>query len=171
MKKKILIVDDDEEICEEFSEILKGQHYLVETAFDGLKASAMIVKGEYDLVILDLKLPGLSGFVAEMTIFVGAFQHHELFYRIVTILAVSSIVITAVYILRVIGILLFGPINNNHYLHLKDADWYERLSTVTLVLAIAAIGLAPLWLSNMINFSLAPIVEKISGVINLAALF
>ncbi len=62
MKKKILIVDDDEEICEEFSEILKGQHYLVETAFDGLKASAMIVKGEYDLVILDLKLPGLSGF-------------------------------------------------------------------------------------------------------------
>ena len=96
MKKKILIVDDDEEICEEFSEILKGQHYLVETAFDGLKASAMIVKGEYDLVILDLKLPGLSGFVAEMTIFVGAFQHHELFYRIVTILAVSSIVITAV---------------------------------------------------------------------------
>ncbi|MCX5708894.1 MAG: response regulator [Candidatus Omnitrophica bacterium] len=62
MKKKILIVDDDEEICEEFSEILRGEHYLVETAYDGLKAGLMIGKGGYDLIILDLKLPGLSGF-------------------------------------------------------------------------------------------------------------
>jgi DNA-binding response OmpR family regulator len=62
MKKKILIVDDDEEICDEFSEILKSERYLVETAYDGLKASPMIVKGGYDLIILDLKLPGLNGF-------------------------------------------------------------------------------------------------------------
>jgi NADH-quinone oxidoreductase subunit M len=121
--------------------------------------------------LASLGLPGLSGFVAEMTIFVGAFQHVDTFHRIMTIVATSSIVITAVYILRVVGILLFGPIKNDHFLHLKDAVWYERLSTVTLVLAIAAIGLAPLWLSNMINFSLAPIVEKFSGVINLASIF
>jgi DNA-binding response OmpR family regulator len=62
MKKKILIVDDDEEICEEFSEILREEHYSVETAYDGLKAGPMIAKGGYDLIILDLKLPGLSGF-------------------------------------------------------------------------------------------------------------
>jgi DNA-binding response OmpR family regulator len=62
MKKKILIVDDDEEICEEVSEILRNEHYLVETAYDGLKASPMILKGGYDLIILDLKLPGLNGF-------------------------------------------------------------------------------------------------------------
>jgi len=121
--------------------------------------------------LASLGLPGLSGFVAEMTIFVGSFQHVDTFHRIMTIVATSSIVITAVYILRVVGILLFGPIKNDHFLHLKDAEWYERLSTVTLVLAIAAIGLAPLWLSDMINFSLAPIVEKISGVVNLASIF
>jgi NADH-quinone oxidoreductase subunit M len=121
--------------------------------------------------LASLGLPGLSGFVAEMTIFVGAFQHVDTFHRVMTIMATSSIVITAVYILRVVGMLLFGPIKNDHFLHLKDAVWYERLSTVTLVLAIAAIGIAPLWLSDMINFSLAPIVEKISGVVNLAAIF
>src|SRR5512137_1151374 len=59
--------------------------------------------------LASLGLPGLSGFVAEMTIFVGAFQHPEPFYRTVTILAVSSMVITAVYILRVVAILLLGP--------------------------------------------------------------
>jgi NADH-quinone oxidoreductase subunit M len=112
--------------------------------------------------LASLGLPGLSGFVAEMTIFVGAFQHVDVFHRVVTILAVSSIVITAVYILRVVGTLLFGPIKNDHYLHLEDAKWFEKISTVTLILAVAAIGLAPLWLSNMIGDSLAPIINKLT---------
>ncbi len=121
--------------------------------------------------LASLGLPGLSGFVAEMTIFVGSFQHTDTFHRILTIVAASSIVITAVYILRVVGILLFGPIKNDHFLHLEDAVWYERLSTLTLLLAIAAIGMAPLWLSDMIGFSLGPIVEKINGVAAVAGLF
>lgn len=120
--------------------------------------------------LASLGLPGLSGFVAEMTIFVGSFQHTDTFHRVATIVATSSIVITAVYILRVVGILLMGPIKNDHYLHLTDAVWYEKLSTLTLLVSIAAIGMAPLWLSNMINFSLGPIIEKISGV-TVAGLF
>ncbi len=71
--------------------------------------------------LASLGLPGLSGFVAEMTIFVGAFQHHELFYRIVTIMAVSSIVITAVYILRGVAALLLRPPTNEHFEPLHDA--------------------------------------------------
>jgi NADH-quinone oxidoreductase subunit M len=62
----------------------------------------------------------------------------------------------------VVGILLLGPIKNDHFLHLDDAKWHEKISTITLVLAIAAIGIAPLWLSDMINVSLGPIVDKIS---------
>jgi len=112
--------------------------------------------------LASLGLPGLSGFVAEMTIFVGSFQHTDIFHRILTIGAVASIVVTAVYILRVVAILLFGPIKNDHFNHLSDAKWYEKLSTVTLVVAIAGIGMAPLWLSDMIHFSLEPIVTKLS---------
>jgi len=112
--------------------------------------------------LASLGLPGLSGFVAEMTIFVGSFQHPDIFHRVCTIVACSSIVITAVYILRVIGILLLGPITNDHYLHLGDAKWYERISTVTLLAAIAGIGLTPLWLSDMIGDSLAPIINQLS---------
>jgi NADH-quinone oxidoreductase subunit M len=111
--------------------------------------------------LASLGLPGLSGFVAEMTIFVGAFQHPDLFHRVVTILAVSSIVITAVYILRVVAILLLGPTTNEHYEHLTDAKWFEKVSAVTLIGAVAAIGLAPFWLSSMIGTSLQPIVDKI----------
>jgi NADH-quinone oxidoreductase subunit M len=111
--------------------------------------------------LASLGLPGLSGFVAEMTIFVGAFQHPDLFHRIATIFIVSSIVITAVYILRVIAILLLGPTNNPHYEHLTDAKWFEKLSAVTLILPVAAIGLSPFWLSSVIATSLQPMITKI----------
>jgi len=114
--------------------------------------------------LASLGLPGLSGFVAEMTIFVGAFQHTDVFHRVVTIVAVSSIVITAVYILRVVAILLLGPTTNEHYEHLTDAKWFEKVSVVTLIGSVAGIGLAPYWLSSMIGTSLHPIVEKILAI-------
>jgi NADH-quinone oxidoreductase subunit M len=114
--------------------------------------------------LASLGLPGLSGFVAEMTIFVGAFQNPDLFHRVATIIVVSSIVVTAVYILKVVGGLLFGPIKNDEYLSLKDAKWFEKLSVGTLVIAVAGVGIAPLWLSNTIMDSLTPIVERLSQV-------
>jgi NADH-quinone oxidoreductase subunit M len=114
--------------------------------------------------LASLGLPGLSGFVAEMTIFVGAFQHPDLFHRITTIIAITSIVITAVYILRVIAILLLGPSLENQYEHMNDAKWYEKISTVTLIACVAAIGLAPFWLSSMIGTSMQPVIDKILAV-------
>ena len=111
--------------------------------------------------LASLGLPGLSGFVAEMTVFFGAFQHTDTFHRVFTIIACTSIVITAVYILRVVGKILYGPVANDHHLALTDANWYERTSTVVLILAIAGVGLAPLWLSEMISGSLWPVVEQL----------
>ncbi len=111
--------------------------------------------------LASLGLPGFSGFVAEMTIFVGAFQHTDTFHRVATIIACSSIVVTAVYILRVVGILLLGKIKNADYELLTDAKWHEKLSTGVLVFGITAIGVAPLWLSDMINGGLVPIISKL----------
>jgi NADH-quinone oxidoreductase subunit M len=111
--------------------------------------------------LASLGLPGFSGFVAEMTIFVGAFQHPDLFHRIATIIAVTSIVITAVYILRVIAILLLGPTTNEQYENFTDARWYEKVSAITLISFVVLIGLAPFWLSSMIGSSLQPILNKI----------
>lgn len=104
--------------------------------------------------LASLGLPGLSGFVAEMTIFVGSFAHADTFHRVITIIACTSIVITAVYILRVVGKLLYGHVVNEHHLALTDAVWYERFAVIGLIIAIAGLGLAPLWISDMIRESL-----------------
>ncbi len=108
-----------------------------------------------------LGLPGLSGFVAEMNVFVGAFMVNDTFHRVATVIAVSSIVITAVYILRVVGTLLLGPLDKDHLFETEDARWYERWANVILIASIAAIGIAPFWLSDSLIRSIQPIIEKL----------
>ena len=110
-----------------------------------------------------LGLPGLSGFVAEMTIFFGAFQDSDVFHRIFVICATTAIVITAVYILRVVGKLLLGPVQDDHHLSLTDATWFERLATVTLILCIAGIGCFPNWINEAINHSFTPIINALQA--------
>lgn len=114
-----------------------------------------------------LGLPGLSGFVAEITIFIGAFQHVDLFHRVATILVVSSIVISAVYVLRMVGKMIFGPVKDENHLALKDATWFEKISAGTLITALIGIGVAPLWLSNLISDSLTPIVTRLNEFSNI----
>ena len=111
--------------------------------------------------LANLGLPGLSGFVAEMTIFNGAFMHADTFHRTVTIIACTSIVITAVYILRVIGRILYGTCDNPKHLKLKDASWDERLAVVCLIVAVAGMGLAPMWISDTIRDSVSGIMAHI----------
>ena len=110
-----------------------------------------------------LGLPGLSGFVAEMTIFVGSFQETALLNRVLTIVACCSIVITAVYILRVVGKLLLGPVQDEHHLQLTDATWWERTSTVTLIICVAAIGCFPNFFESLIRTTFSPEIFKVLG--------
>lgn len=110
-----------------------------------------------------LGLPGLSGFVAEMTIFVGSFEHADMFHRVFTIVACCSIVITAVYILRVVGKLLLGPVQDEHHLTLTDATWWERTATVTLIISVAAIGCFPNFFANLIKFTFSPEIFAVIG--------
>lgn len=98
-----------------------------------------------------LGLPGFSGFVAEMTVFMGSWQHDELFYRVATIASCASIVVTAVYILRAAGKSIMGPMADEHHLTLSDAAWNEKLAAVVLLTGIVIIGIAPFWLNTLLE--------------------
>ncbi len=60
-KKKILVVDDDKFVRGGLMEVLKVKGYEVDTAEDGVEALKRVDEGEFDLVLLDLILPGISG--------------------------------------------------------------------------------------------------------------
>ncbi len=108
--------------------------------------------------LANLGLPGFSGFIAEMTIFVGSFMVDDTFHRTVTIIACTSIVITAVYILRVVGKILYGEPCNEEHKKLTDATWDERFTVICLIICVAGLGIAPMWVSDLINNGVGDII-------------
>lgn len=110
--------------------------------------------------LCSLGLPGLSGFVAEMTVFVGSWENPDTFHRIVTVAGCMSIVVTAVYILRAIGRTAMGPLKEE-YNNLSDAAWPEKLATIILLVGIIAIGVAPFWLNDLVSPGAELIMQKI----------
>lgn len=120
--------------------------------------------------LANLGLPGFSGFIAEMTIFVGSFANNDMFHRTATIIACTSIVVTAVYILRVVGKILYQKVADPHYLELTDATWDERVAACCLIFCVAGLGIAPLWASDVISGSVGPIIEHIHSLSAIATL-
>lgn len=58
---KILVVDDDEDICEYVELLLSQNGYAVDTLTDSTRAIDKIKANEYHVVVLDLMMPGVSG--------------------------------------------------------------------------------------------------------------
>ena len=120
--------------------------------------------------LANLGLPGFSGFVAEMSIFVGSFQNADMFHRVATIIACTSIVVTAVYILRVVGKILFQKIPNPEFLKLTGARWDERIAVAGLIFCVAGLGSAPFWAQEIIYDAVGPIIRHIGDFATIAQL-
>ena len=61
MAKKILIVDDEQDILELVADLLSGANYDVIRATNGAEALSKIAHEKPDLVLLDIRMPGLDG--------------------------------------------------------------------------------------------------------------
>ena len=70
---KLLIVDDDVELCELVAEYLAPEGFEVESVHDGARGADLAPSGDYDIVILDVMLPGMNGLDA-----LRAYQRHPL---------------------------------------------------------------------------------------------
>ena len=111
--------------------------------------------------LANLGLPGFSGFIAEMTIFNGSFENADTFHRCCTVIAITSIVVTAVYILRTVGFILFEKVKNPHFEELTDATWDERFAVCCLIFCVAGLGSFPIWASHVISDAVVPILSVI----------
>jgi NADH-quinone oxidoreductase subunit M len=106
--------------------------------------------------LCSLGLPGLSGFVAEVTVFMGSWENADALYRLATMLACASIVVTAVYILRAMGKVIMGPlqaegVSLQQNSTISDARWNEKAAAGLLIIGIVVIGIVPFWLTELIR--------------------
>lgn len=59
---KILLVDDEKQLLNALSEILKKNKYLVDTACDGEQGLDLALTYDYDVIVLDVLMPKMNGF-------------------------------------------------------------------------------------------------------------
>ena len=58
---RVLIVEDNRDICENIAEYLEKHSYVVDFAFDGISAMYLALTNPFDAIVLDLMLPGMDG--------------------------------------------------------------------------------------------------------------
>lgn len=58
---RLLVVDDEPDICANLSDIFTDFGYRVDVAYDGPAALKLVEENTYDLALLDLKMPGMNG--------------------------------------------------------------------------------------------------------------
>ena len=58
---RLLIVEDEKELCDTVAKSLYQSGYEVDTCYDGNEALDYIFSEDYDLIVLDLNLPGKDG--------------------------------------------------------------------------------------------------------------
>src|SRR5262245_35275440 len=68
MSSRILVVDDDEVSCQLFAETLEQEGYLVDQAHSGDEALALLRDNLHDLLVIDVRMPGLTGLQVTRTV-------------------------------------------------------------------------------------------------------
>ena len=58
---RLLVVEDEKDLCDTIAKVLYDSGYEVDTCYDGDEALDYILTEEYDLIVLDLNLPGMDG--------------------------------------------------------------------------------------------------------------
>ena len=108
--------------------------------------------------LASLGLPGLSGFVAELLVFLGLFQT----YPVLGALGVVGAAITAVYILRLIGKVFFGELAEQ-WRNQTDISRREAGASVILVGFILLMGLFPFPFLSAIDGNVAALLTRVTG--------
>ena len=116
-------------------------------------ACAFLIAG-----LASLGLPGLSGFVAELLVFLGSFRS----YPWPTALAVLSIILAAGYILWMIERSLFGA-RRERFADIADASLVEAVPLALLVITIIGVGVYPSLLTDLFRIGLEPMVGLLNG--------
>jgi len=119
-----------------------------------LVAGAFIVGG-----LVSMGMPGFSGFIAEFPIFLGVWQTHPW----IAIVASISIVITASYIIRIIGNVFFGNLPAEFESHVHDVSVLDKIALVFLSGILILIGIFPSVMVPMIQSGVTNILRLLGG--------
>jgi NADH-quinone oxidoreductase subunit M len=119
-----------------------------------LVAVAFIIGG-----LVSMGMPGFSGFVAEFPIFMGLWQREP----IVAIVSAIAIVITAGYIMRVVGRVFFGQVPSEFEGHIGPITSLDKVALVVLSGILIVLGLFPAVMAPMVESGAQAVLRLVGG--------
>ncbi|MFN2176887.1 MAG: NuoM family protein [Anaerolineales bacterium] len=109
--------------------------------------------------LVSMGMPGFSGFIAEFPIFMGLWKSHPW----IAVIAAVSIVITASYIIRIIGQVFFGKIPEQFIGHISTINSLDKVALVFLTVILVLVGIYPPVMVPMVNSGVENIMRLIGG--------
>ena len=106
-------------------------------------------------------MPGLAGFWAEFSIFLGVWEK----YPLLAIIAAISIPITGAYILRAVWAVFYDEVKNPEFLKLPKLTWQEYGGAALLAAILVIVGVYPAILTELINQGVEPVARQLNGII------
>jgi NADH-quinone oxidoreductase subunit M len=123
----------------------------------GMSKIMPVASGYFILgALAGMGVPGFANFWAEFTIFVSALK----VYPVRGVVAISSLVVSALFMLRVVQKAFYGP-RNEHLAHLPDVSFGLGLPRMILVAVIVLFGLLPALMLDLIQTAVLPFMETL----------
>jgi NADH-quinone oxidoreductase subunit M len=129
--------------------------------FGGLASQLPIYTGFVTIAFFAaIGLPGMSGFVSEAFVFLGAFSSNVI--RTLSLISTLGILLGAGYMLWTLQRIFFGPLNEK-WASMKDLDTREYLMFIPLTAIIIFLGIYPSGMLNIMNTSVNVLVKFVVG--------
>jgi NADH-quinone oxidoreductase subunit M len=109
-----------------------------------------------------LGLPGLSGFIAEAMTLIGAYDASDPRFKVLVVISVLGIVITAAFILWAIQRVFLGDLNEK-YKDFKDLSGREIFCQAPFLALCVILGIAPWFLLDWMEPSIERLVQTLGG--------
>jgi NADH-quinone oxidoreductase subunit M len=131
--------------------------------------------------LVSMGMPGLSGFVAEFPILIGVWkgipeaiinlspttltEGGADYYGLIVVVAVLGIILTASYVLRVVGDVFFGKFDDEKFPEVNERPlrWQDRAALLLLSVWLIALGVYPQLMSGKIESTMQPIVNLLTN--------
>jgi NADH-quinone oxidoreductase subunit M len=104
-----------------------------------------------------LGLPGLAGFIAEITVFIGTFDRYEW----AVLASIFGVVLSAGYVLWLLQRVVFGPVKETWNGVTDQHEWWEHGAVASLAIFVVLLGVWPALLMDMINPAIAGVVARV----------
>ena len=109
--------------------------------------------------LVSMGMPGFSGFIAEFPIFMGLWRETPW----IAIVASISIVVTASYIIRVIGRVFFGQLPDEFNDHVHDVNVLDKVALVVLSVIMIVVGVYPSIIVPLVDSGVQGVLRALGG--------